>query len=100
MTVFLILMCLNYLVADVYVKALNFIRDSGDDPSMLLLVIALTLLLNVFMSMAIYAILNEALEQGYMGVIYMMLSILAVGIFIKRIETLWGQQELYNRLEN
>jgi hypothetical protein len=93
-------MCLNYLVADVYVKALNFIRDSGDDPSMLLLVIALTLLLNVFMSMAIYAILNEALEQGYMGVIYMMLSILAVGIFIKRIETLWGQQELYNRLEN
>jgi hypothetical protein len=50
--------------------------------------------------MAIYAILNEALEQGYMGVIYMMLSILAVGIFIKRIETLWGQQELYNRLEN
>jgi hypothetical protein len=93
-------MCLNYLVADVYVEALNFIRDSGDDPSMLLLVIALTLLLNVFMSMAIYAILNEALEQGYMGVIYMMLSILAVGIFIKRIETLWGQQELYNRLEN
>jgi hypothetical protein len=83
----------------VYVRLLNFIQECGDNPSVSLMIIVVTLLFNVIMSMAIHAILKEALAQGYMGVVYMMLSILAVGIFVKRVETLWGADRMFEKLE-